>query len=119
MSGEWDAIPGFVDGVLQRFGRIDGLVNNAGINPARIGPADMTLDYWRKVFSVNLEGPLRTSQCVLPDHARAGRRQHREHRHHGRVLGRRQHLRVRLVEGRAAQPHQEHGDGLGAVRTCA
>ena len=50
----------------ERFGRIDALVNNAGINPARIGPADMTLEYWRKVFSVNLEGPLRASQCVLP-----------------------------------------------------
>ena len=50
----------------QRFGRIDGLVNNAGINPARIAPADMTLEYWRKVFSVNLEGPLRMSQCVAP-----------------------------------------------------
>jgi NAD(P)-dependent dehydrogenase (short-subunit alcohol dehydrogenase family) len=64
--GDWDAIPGFIDAVHQRFGRIDALVNNAGINPARIGPADMTLEYWRKVFSVNLEGPLRTSQCVLP-----------------------------------------------------
>jgi NAD(P)-dependent dehydrogenase (short-subunit alcohol dehydrogenase family) len=64
--GDWDAIPGFIDAVHQRFGRIDALVNNAGINPARIGPADMTLEYWRKVFSVNLEGPLRTSQCALP-----------------------------------------------------
>ena len=64
--GEWDAIPGFVHAVHERFGRIDALVNNAGINPARIGPADMTLEYWRKVFSVNLEGPLRASQCVLP-----------------------------------------------------
>jgi NAD(P)-dependent dehydrogenase (short-subunit alcohol dehydrogenase family) len=64
--GEWDAIPGFVDGVLERFGRIDVLVNNAGINPARIGPADMTLEYWRKLFAVNLEGPLRMSQCVVP-----------------------------------------------------
>jgi len=26
----------------------------------------MTLDYWRKIFSVNLEGPLRTGQCVFP-----------------------------------------------------
>jgi NAD(P)-dependent dehydrogenase (short-subunit alcohol dehydrogenase family) len=26
----------------------------------------MTLEYWRKVFAVNLEGPLRASQCVAP-----------------------------------------------------
>jgi NAD(P)-dependent dehydrogenase (short-subunit alcohol dehydrogenase family) len=63
--GEWDAIPGFVEDVYARFGRIDALVNNAGINPARVMPENMTLDYWRKLFSVNLEGPLRTSQCVF------------------------------------------------------
>jgi NAD(P)-dependent dehydrogenase (short-subunit alcohol dehydrogenase family) len=64
--GEWDAIPEFVAAVHHRFGRIDALVNNAGINPARVNPEDMTLEYWRKVFCVNLEGPLRTSQCVFP-----------------------------------------------------
>ena len=64
--GEWDAIPGFVERVHDRFGRIDGLVNNAGINPARVSIVDMTLEFWRKVFSVNLEGPLRMSQCVAP-----------------------------------------------------
>jgi NAD(P)-dependent dehydrogenase (short-subunit alcohol dehydrogenase family) len=64
--GEWDGIPEFVDAVHERFGRIDGLVNNAGINPARVKPEDMTLEYWRKVFTVNLEGPLRMSQCVFP-----------------------------------------------------
>jgi gluconate 5-dehydrogenase len=64
--GEWDAIPAFVEQVHTRFGRIDALVNNAGINPARIGPADMTLEYWRKVFAVNVEGPLRASQSVFP-----------------------------------------------------
>jgi NAD(P)-dependent dehydrogenase (short-subunit alcohol dehydrogenase family) len=64
--GDWDAIPDFIDAVHRRFGRIDALVNNAGINPARIGAADMTLEYWRKVFAVNLEGPLRASQCVFP-----------------------------------------------------
>jgi NAD(P)-dependent dehydrogenase (short-subunit alcohol dehydrogenase family) len=56
----------FVDAVVERFGRIDALVNNAGINPARVAPHDMTLEFWRKVFSVNLEGPLRISQCVHP-----------------------------------------------------
>jgi NAD(P)-dependent dehydrogenase (short-subunit alcohol dehydrogenase family) len=64
--GNWDDVPAFVDAVRERFGHIDALVNNAGINPARVKPEDMTLDYWRKVFSVNVEGPLRTSQCVFP-----------------------------------------------------
>jgi NAD(P)-dependent dehydrogenase (short-subunit alcohol dehydrogenase family) len=64
--GEWDAIPGFVEAVHAHFGRIDVLVNNAGINPAPVTTSEMTLDYWRKVFAVNLEGPLRMSQCVAP-----------------------------------------------------
>ena len=64
--GDWDAVGELIAGVKDQLGRIDVLVNNAGINPARIGPADMTLDYWRKVFAVNVEGPLRTSQLVAP-----------------------------------------------------
>jgi NAD(P)-dependent dehydrogenase (short-subunit alcohol dehydrogenase family) len=64
--GDWDAIPGFVQQVVERFGTVDVLVNNAGINPSWVGMADMPLDLWRKVFSVNLEGPLRMSQLVAP-----------------------------------------------------
>ena len=63
---DWDAVPGFVADVVDRFGRIDVLVNNAGISPSRSGVSDMTLDLWRKIFAVNLEGPLRMSQCVAP-----------------------------------------------------
>jgi NAD(P)-dependent dehydrogenase (short-subunit alcohol dehydrogenase family) len=64
--GDWDAIPGFVDTVADRFGRIDVLVNNAGITPTRMTPSEITLDVWRKIFSVNVEGPLRMVQCVAP-----------------------------------------------------
>jgi gluconate 5-dehydrogenase len=64
--GDWDAIPGFVQQVIEHFGTVDVLVNNAGINPSWVGMADMPLDLWRKVFSVNLEGPLRMSQLVAP-----------------------------------------------------
>jgi NAD(P)-dependent dehydrogenase (short-subunit alcohol dehydrogenase family) len=62
--GEWDAVPAFVDAVRAEFGRIDVLVNNAGISPSRANVSQMTLDTWRKIFSVNLEGPLRMAQCV-------------------------------------------------------
>jgi NAD(P)-dependent dehydrogenase (short-subunit alcohol dehydrogenase family) len=64
--GDWDAIPGFVDKVVERFGHIDVLVNNAGINPAAVTVSEMTIEYWHKVFAVNLEGPLRMSQQVAP-----------------------------------------------------
>jgi NAD(P)-dependent dehydrogenase (short-subunit alcohol dehydrogenase family) len=64
--GEWDSIPGIVDSIIERTGRIDVLVNNAGISPSRSSVAEMTLDLWRKIFSVNLEGPLRMSQCIAP-----------------------------------------------------
>jgi len=64
--GDWDAIPGFVASVYERFGHIDVLVNNAGITPTRLTVSDITQDVWQKIFSVNVEGPLRMSQCVAP-----------------------------------------------------
>jgi len=64
--GDWEGIPGFVDAVVDRFGKIDVLVNNAGINPAPTTVSEMSLEYWRKLFNVNLEGPLRMSQQVAP-----------------------------------------------------
>jgi NAD(P)-dependent dehydrogenase (short-subunit alcohol dehydrogenase family) len=64
--GDWDAIPGFVRTVHERFGHIDALVNNAGITPSRLTVSDITRDVWQKIFSVNVEGPLRMAQCVAP-----------------------------------------------------
>jgi len=64
--GQWEAIPAFVDAVTERFGRIDGLINNAGISPAFVDLVDMTSEYWDKVFSTNLKGPLRLSALIAP-----------------------------------------------------
>jgi len=64
--GDWGAIPGFVQQVVETCGHIDVLVNNAGINPTLQSVATVELDLWRKIFSVNVEGALRMSQCVAP-----------------------------------------------------
>jgi len=64
--GDWKATPGFVGAVLEHYGRIDVLFNNAGINPAVEDVNCVSVELWRKVFNVNVEGALRISQCVAP-----------------------------------------------------
>ena len=54
-----------VGGVLEADGRIDVLVNNAGI--ARMGAVEaLGIDDARSVFETNLFGPVRLIQAVLP-----------------------------------------------------
>ena len=57
--------------VRTRFGRIDILFNNAGIN-IRKPPDQMTLDEWREVMDVNLTSAFVLSKAVYPDMRLAG-----------------------------------------------
>ena len=49
----------------RRYGKIDALVNNAGISQQKLF-TDITDSDFQKMFDVNLKGPFLCSQCVLP-----------------------------------------------------
>ena len=67
------AVREMVEAVKKRFGNITLLVNNAGIAKQCLFQ-DITDEYWRRIFDVNLNGTFNTIQEVLPDmlHAHEG-----------------------------------------------
>jgi len=64
-----------VDQVLQRFGRIDILINDAAYNKSI--PFDdldrMTVEEWSKIIDVNLTGPFHCIKAVAPVMKKQGR----------------------------------------------
>jgi NAD(P)-dependent dehydrogenase (short-subunit alcohol dehydrogenase family) len=62
---EAQAVARVVAHTLERYGRIDALVNNAAIGP--LGTIlDTTEDLWDRIMAVNLKGPYLCCRAVLP-----------------------------------------------------
>ncbi len=57
--GEWKQIDGLVAAAYDRFGKVDVLVNNAGMSPLYPSLPEVTEALWDKVLAVNLKGPFR------------------------------------------------------------
>lgn len=60
-----DQIESAVAAVVEKFGRIDVLINNAGVYP-RIPADEVTPEDWLRVQDINLNGTWRSSMAVLP-----------------------------------------------------
>jgi NAD(P)-dependent dehydrogenase (short-subunit alcohol dehydrogenase family) len=57
--GRWNEVDELAEFAEREYGRVDVLVNNAGLSPPYENPASVDEAMWRKVLDVNLMGPFR------------------------------------------------------------
>jgi NAD(P)-dependent dehydrogenase (short-subunit alcohol dehydrogenase family) len=70
--GRWADLDALVEAAYAEFGKIDVLVNNAGMSPLYPDPASVSEELWDKVIAVNLKGPFRLTALVGTRMAGAG-----------------------------------------------
>jgi NAD(P)-dependent dehydrogenase (short-subunit alcohol dehydrogenase family) len=62
--GHWDEVGELVDATYREFGRVDVLVNNAGMSPLYPDLVSVSEELFDKVIGVNLKGPFRLAALV-------------------------------------------------------
>ncbi|MDR5739661.1 MULTISPECIES: SDR family NAD(P)-dependent oxidoreductase [unclassified Caballeronia] len=82
-----------VQKTLAAHGRIDVLVNNAGITGGNGTTWELAPDVWRRVIDVNLIGPFLTCRAVVPHMLKAG---------YGRIVN------IASIAGKEGNPNASH-----------
>jgi NAD(P)-dependent dehydrogenase (short-subunit alcohol dehydrogenase family) len=62
--GHWDELDGLVDAAYDRFGKVDVLINNAGLSPLYESLTSVTEKLFDVVVNLNLKGPFRLSALI-------------------------------------------------------
>ena len=62
--GHWGEIDALVNAAYERFGKVDILINNAGMSPLYDSLSSITEELFDKVVGVNLKGPFRLMALV-------------------------------------------------------
>jgi len=70
--GDWHQIDALTERAYAEFGKIDILINNAGINPSFTPVANLTEAFFDKLLAVNLKGPVHLASNVGPRMGAAG-----------------------------------------------
>ncbi len=62
--GRWNQVDALIDAAYERFGKVDVLVNNAGMSPLYASLAEVSEELFDKVVGVNLKGPFRLASVI-------------------------------------------------------
>jgi NAD(P)-dependent dehydrogenase (short-subunit alcohol dehydrogenase family) len=62
--GRWDQLDGLVDATYDRFGKVDTLINNAGMSPLYDSLPSVTEKLFDSVMNLNFKGPFRLTTLV-------------------------------------------------------
>ena len=81
------------DATIKDFGKIDILVNNAGVAGANATVWDTTIEEWRRVMRINLDGPFVCSKAVVP---------HMIKQKYGRIVN------IASIAGKEGNPNAAH-----------
>jgi NAD(P)-dependent dehydrogenase (short-subunit alcohol dehydrogenase family) len=71
--GRWEQLDGLVEATYERFGKVDTLINNAGMSPIYDKLTNVTEKLFDAVVNLNLKGPFRLSALVGERMVAAGR----------------------------------------------
>ena len=87
---EWDSVQAAAQQAESEFGRIDVLVNSAGVAGANAVVEEYPIEEWNKIMSVNLNGTFHTNRAVI-----AGMKQ----RGYGRIVN------IASIAGKEGNPN--------------
>ena len=62
--GRWDEVGKLADAAYERFGKVDVLINNAGMSPLYPSLEEISEELFDKVVGLNFKGPFRLSAIV-------------------------------------------------------
>jgi NAD(P)-dependent dehydrogenase (short-subunit alcohol dehydrogenase family) len=87
------AVQGATQDTIARFGKIDILINNAGITGGNAPTWELDPKAWRRVIEVNLVAPYLTSRSIVP---------HMREHGYGRIVN------IASVAGKEGNPNASH-----------
>ena len=64
--GHWDELDGLVEAAYNRFGKVDVLVNNAGMSPLSDKLTDVSEKLFDSVLNINLKAAFRLCALGFP-----------------------------------------------------